>query len=76
MSMINDEPPQQTLAAENAQSGGVDAKPTRGREAVRGRKGLTRFLLAMLPLSALVAFLVLAAMAAHSAAATGGCGGG
>ncbi len=40
------------------------------------RKELGWFLVAMIPLSALLAFVVLQLMAASSAAATGGCGGG
>jgi hypothetical protein len=54
------------------QSGGASARVSRPRR----RKELAWFLLAMLPLSALLAFVVLQLMAASSAAATGGCGGG
>ena len=47
----------------------IPAAPRRRNELIWG-------LLGMLPLSALLAFVVLQLMAASSAAATGGCGGG
>jgi hypothetical protein len=50
----------------------TDARET-GRPS---RKDVLYFLLALLPLSALLVFVVLQVMAANSAAATGGCGGG
>jgi hypothetical protein len=45
-------------------------------DAKRARKDLLCFLLCLLPLSGLLVFVVLQVMAAGSAAATGGCGGG
>jgi hypothetical protein len=42
----------------------------------RRRNDLARLVVGLVPLSALVAFLVLLMMAAASASATGGCGGG
>jgi hypothetical protein len=52
-------------------------EPAEARVTARpSRKDVLYFLLAMLPLSALLVFVVLQAMAASSAAATGGCGGG
>jgi hypothetical protein len=47
-----------------------------GVQPARRRKELAWLVVGLVPLSALVAFLVLLMMAAASASATGGCGGG
>ena len=53
--------------------------PSSGRSAVAapiGRSEVAAVLLALIPVSAFIALLVLLAMAANVASATGGCGGG
>jgi hypothetical protein len=44
--------------------------------AQNGRSTATSVLLALIPVSLLIAFIVLIEMAANAASATGGCGGG
>ena len=55
----------------------ADHETARKRQASRPRaREIPYLLLGLLPLSALVVYVVLQVMASSSAAATGGCGGG
>jgi hypothetical protein len=58
-------------------------QPTAGHETAAERQstrpshgGILYFVLGLLPLSALIVYVVLQVMASNGAAATGGCGGG